>query len=302
MSGTHDTRHRPVPGGPHVVAIGGGHGLAMVLKGVRRYAGKVTAVVSTGDDGGSSGRLRQLLGVPAPGDLRRCLTAVSPDHDVASAFEHRFRHGDLAGHAVGNLLLAGLMESGLDLAKAADLVATWLGIDLDTMRVLPATARPVDLVAETAAGVVRGQVDIERSAEVKRIAVDPPDPPVPYAAADAIEHGADQIVLGPGSLYASVLAPVVVPGIQHALGHRRGRLVFVCNLRAVEGSVQGYDVARHVAVLRDHGIRPDVVVAQGGALAIGDLDGVELVEADVDRPHGLAHDPDRLGDVLARLT
>jgi len=288
--------------GPHVVAIGGGHGLATVLKAARSYAGKVTAIVSTGDDGGSSGRLRHLLGVPAPGDLRRCLTAVSPDHDVAAAFEHRFRHGDLAGHPVGNLLLAGLMDAGHDLAAAADLVAGWLSIDLATMRVLPATSRPVHLVAETSGGVVRGQVDIERSSEVKHIAVDPADPPVPSPVCDAIEHDANQIVLGPGSFYASVLAPSVVPRIRQSLEARRGRLVFVSNLRASEASVEGFDVARHVAILREHGIQPDAVVAQTGALPLGELEGVEVVEADIDRPHGLAHDPALLGEVLATLT
>lgn len=288
-------------GGPHVVALGGGHGLAMVLKGVRAYAGKVTAVVSTADDGGSSGRLRQGLGVPAPGDLRRCLTAVSPDTDLAAAFEHRFRQGDLAGHAVGNLVLAGLVDAGHDLTRAADLVAGWLGVDLQRMRVLPATARPVDLVAETPGGVVRGQVDIEAAGEVKAIGLDPPDPPVPAAACDAIEHDADQIVLAPGSFYTSVLAAAVVPGIRRALEARRGRFVFVCNLRASETNVVGFDVARHVAVLREHGIRPDVVVVQAGALPTGHLDGIEVVEVDVDRPHRLAHDPALLGAVLRRL-
>jgi len=287
--------------GPHVVAIGGGHGLAMLLKAVRTYAGRVTAIVSTGDDGGSSGRLRQHLGVPAPGDLRRCLTAVSPDNDLAAAFEHRFRHGDLAGHAVGNLVLAGLVDAGHDLAMAADLVAGWLGVDLTRMRVLPATARPVDLVAETPGGVVRGQVDIEAAGEVRSIAVDPPDPPVPAAAVDAIEHDADQIVLAPGSFYTSVLAPAVVPGVRRAIEHRRGRFVFVCNLRATETNVQGFDVARHVAVLREHGIHPDVVVVQAGALPSGRLDGIEVVEVDADRPHGLAHDSALLAEALRDL-
>jgi len=287
--------------GPHVVAIGGGHGLAMLLKAVRTYAGRTTAIVSTGDDGGSSGRLREHLGVPAPGDLRRCLTSVSPDPALAAAFEHRFSEGDLAGHAVGNLVLAGLVDAGRDLADAADLLARWLQVDEETVHVLPATVTPVDLVAETPGGTVRGQVEIEAAGEVKRIAVDPADPPVPMAVFDAIEREADQVVLGPGSFYTSVLAPAVVPGIRRSLEARKGRFVFVCNLRAAETNVEGWDVARHVAALHEHGLRPDVVVAQRGSLPVGRIDGVEVVEADIDRPHGLAHDADLLGAVLSTL-
>jgi uncharacterized cofD-like protein len=169
------------------------------------------------------------------------------------------------------------------------------------VQVLPATVSPVALVAETPAGTVRGQVQIEQAGEVKRVAVEPAEPPVPTAASEAIEQSADQIVLGPGSFYGSVLAPAVVPGIRRSLEARRGRLVFVCNLRAAESNVHGFDVARHVAVLDDHGLRPDVVVAQAGALPLGHVGGVEVVEADIDRPHGLAHDPALLGEVLAGL-
>ncbi len=160
-------------------------------------------------------------------------------------------------------------------------------------------------MAETATGVVRGQVAVEAAGELLRLAVEPADPPVPAVAVDAITT-ADQIVLGPGSFYTSVLAPAVVPGIRRAIEDRRGRLVFVCNLRADENGVKGFDVARHVTVLADHGLAPDVVVVQRDALPIGALagpddGGPELVVADIDRPHGLAHDADLLGEVLAGL-
>ncbi len=283
-----------------VVAIGGGHGLAMLLRAVRTYAGSVTAVVATGDDGGSSGRIRSSIPMPAPGDLRRCLTEVATDRQLAESLDHRFTTGELAGHAVGNLLLAGLVDSGHDLADAADHLSTWLGIDPGRMRVLPSTYGPVDLVAETPDGPVRGQVAVEAAGELLRLGVDPADPPVPEAATDAIA-GADQIVLAPGSFYTSVLGAAVVPGIRRAIEARRGRLVFVCNLRADETGVKGFDVARHVAVLAEHGLAPDVVVAQEGALAIGAIEGPELFVADVDRPHGLAHDAHLLGAVLGGL-
>lgn len=290
--------------GPRVVAIGGGHGLAMLLKAVGTYASHTTAIVATGDDGGSSGRLRECIAMPAPGDLRRCLAAVSPNHELAEAMEHRFTEGDLAGHAVGNLVLAGLVDAGHDLVSAAAHLSRWLGVDPDVMQVLPATDAAIDLVAETPEGTVRGQVEIEAAGRLVHIAVDPPDPPVPAAATDALA-AADQIVLGPGSFYTSVLAAAVVPGIQRVIAERPGRFVFVVNLQADETGVKDVDLAGHLTVLGLHGLTPDVVVTQRGALPFGDVASVapdvEIVEADVDRPHGLAHDSDLLGAVLAKL-
>ncbi len=286
--------------GPHVVAIGGGHGLATSLRAVRRYAGHLTAIVATGDDGGSSGRLRAALDMPAPGDLRRCLTAMAADQLLAEALEHRFEHGELEGHAVGNLVLAGLYDAGHDLLTAAEHVSTWLGIDPE-VRVLPATHGPVDMVATTDAGEVRGQVSVEATTGIIRIAMDPPDPTVPAEVLTAI-GSADQVILGPGSFFTSVLAAAVVPSIRKAIDATDARVVFVANLRADEREVAGFDLGRHVDALIAHGIQPDVVVTQDGGLPVGDLvDGVDLVVADVDRPHGLAHDSELLGQVLAEL-
>jgi uncharacterized cofD-like protein len=289
---------------PRVVAIGGGHGLAMLLKAVDTYAGHTTAIVATGDDGGSSGRLRECIAMPAPGDLRRCLAAVSPNRELAEAMEHRFGDGDLAGHAVGNLVLAGLVDAGHDLVSAAAHLSRWLGVDPEVMQVVPATDAPIDLVAETPEGTVRGQVEIEAAGRLVHIAVDPPDPPVPAVAADALRK-ADQIVLGPGSFYTSVLAAAVVPGVQRAIEARTGRFVFVANLQADETGVKDVDLAGHLTVLGLHGLAPDVVVTQRGGLGLGDVQsaapGVEVVEADIDRPHRLAHDSDLLGAVLAEL-
>ncbi len=290
--------------GPRVVAIGGGHGLAMLLNAVGTYAGRTTAIVATGDDGGSSGRLRECIDMPAPGDLRRCIASVSPNRELAEAMEHRFTDGDLAGHAVGNLVLAGLVDAGHDLVSAAAHLSRWLGVDPEVVQVLPATDAPIDLVAETPEGTVRGQVEIEAAGRLVHIGVDPPDPPVPAAALQAL-HQADQIVLGPGSFYTSVLAAAVVPGVQRAIDERQGRFVFVANLQADETGVKDVDLAGHLTVLGLHGLTPDVVVCQRGALPLGDVEdaapGVEVVEADVVRPHGLAHDSALLGEVLARL-
>lgn len=286
--------------GPNVVAIGGGHGLAMSLRAVRSYAAHVTAVVATSDDGGSSGRLRDALDMPAPGDLRRCLTSLSADPALADGLEHRFSTGELAGHAVGNLVLAGLVDAGSDLLEAADQLSRWLRIDPARARVVPATRQPVCVVGTTATGEVRGQVAVESTEGIVRIATDPPDPPVPSAATEAIAR-ADQIVLGPGSLFASVLSAAAIPGVRIAIDRSDATSVFVANLRADEPGVAGFDVARHVDVLADHGVRVDVVVAQEGALPAGNIGGAKLIVADVDRPHGLAHDADLLGAVLAEL-
>ena len=286
--------------GPNVVAIGGGHGLAMSLRAIRTYAGRVTAVVATSDDGGSSGRLRDALDMPAPGDLRRCLAAVAEDQALAARLEHRFSAGDLAGHPVGNLLLAGLVDGGCDLLEAADQVSRWLGIDPARARIVPATRQPVCMVGRTETGEVRGQVAVEGTPGVLRVTTDPPDPPVPAAALEAI-GAADQIVLGPGSLFASVLSAAAIPAIRDAIAASGARSVFVCNLRADEPGVKGFDVGCHLAVLVDHGLRVDTVVAQDGALALGEVGDTEVVVADIDRPHGLAHDAALLGAVLARL-
>ena len=286
--------------GPNVVAIGGGHGLAVSLRAIRTYARHVTAIVATSDDGGSSGRLRAELDMAAPGDLRRCLTALSDDPELAAGLEHRFTAGQLAGHAVGNLVLAGLVDAGGDLLSAADQLSRWLGIDPAEARVVPATRQPVAMVGTTATGEVRGQVAVEATEGIVKVTTDPPDPVVPDAATEAIA-GADQVVLGPGSLFASILSAAAIPAVRAAVDRSEATSVFVANLRADEPGVAGFDVGRHLDVLAEHVVRVDVVVVQEDALPVGDVAGAKLVVADVDRPHGLAHDADLLGAVLAEL-
>lgn len=280
--------------GPRVVAIGGGHGLAMSLRAVRSYAAHVTAVVATGDDGGSSGRLRADLHMPAPGDLRRCLTAMARNREVADGLEHRFGAGELAGHAVGNLVLAGLVDAGHDLATAADLLSGWLELDAG-VRVLPATQGPVTVVAATGQGEVRGQVAIEQASGISAITLDPPDPDVADEIVASID-AADQIVLGPGSFHTSVLGAVAVPAIAKSIRATSARTVLVANLDA--------DVGSHLDALSTLGIAvTDVVVPRGWSQANpAGASGVEVVEAAVVRPHGRAHDADLLGPVLASLT
>jgi uncharacterized cofD-like protein len=296
--------------GPHVVALGGGHGLATTLRAVRQYAGRVTAVVSVADDGGSSGRLRQIAGIPAPGDLRRCLVAMASDHPRSAtwteAFEYRFPSGDLEGHALGNLLIAGLANVTGDFGLALELAASLVQAE---GRVLPATSGPVVLKADVAGTEVVGQVNVATSAGVIRsVSIVPPDAAAPDEAVAAVAD-ADQVVIGPGSLFTSVLAVCVVPDIRTALADRAGGRVYVCNLRPQLPETAGFGIEEHVGAVLDHGVAIDVVVAHDPGPdappttrppAI--VRGVPVVAAPLALFDGSGHDPRRLASVLSMLT
>jgi uncharacterized cofD-like protein len=285
-----------------VVALGGGHGLATTLEAARGYAGRLTAVVSVADDGGSSGRLREIAGIPAPGDLRRCLVALAAEGSAwAPAFEYRFPagSGDLEGHALGNLMMAGLANVTGDFGKALGLAADLLGA---IGRVVPATSVPVVLKAEVAGREVVGQVAVsETGGPITCVSIVPPDAPVPEEAVEAIA-GADQVVLGPGSLYTSVLAVAAVPGIRAALEARTAGRVYVCNLRPQLPETAGFTEADHLRAVRDHGVPVDVMVAGDGAEGDSQIDGIAVVRAGLARADGRGHDPTRLASVLAGLT
>ena len=282
---------------PRVVAVGGGHGLAATLRAARRYAGEITAVVSVADVGGSSGRLRRQLGIAPPGDLRKCLVALAEDGSLlAEAFEHRFESDELAGHALGNLVLTGLAVAGGDLQRALDEAGRLLGA---VGRVVPATTEPVVLKAEAETGEVEGQTAVMQAGRIRRVSLVPADPPAPAAALDALAR-AHQVVLGPGSLYTSVLAAAAVPAIAEAIRRSPGRRVYVANLWPQASETAGYDVAAHVAALAAHGVVVDQVLADPSAMALGPVDAA-VVEAPLARSNGLAHDPERLAIALGRL-
>lgn len=292
------------PGGPRVVALGGGHGLAMTLRGVRGYAREITAVVSVADDGGSTGRLRRDFGVPAPGDLRRCLVALAGDAPVWSdAFEHRFAAGDLEGHALGNLMIVGLTETLGDFCRALDEAGRLLNA---VGRVLPATTDPVVLKADIEGEAVEGQVAVQNSAgRIRRVGLIPSDAPACGDALAAIME-ADQIVLAPGSLYTSLLPVICVPEVQRALAAAPGGVVQVCNLRPQVPETNGLDGSDHLRAVLEHGGRVDRFLYQGGGILAADESairalGVEPVAAAVARPDGLAHDPLQLAEALQAL-
>ena len=286
------------PHTPRVVALGGGHGLATTLHAARRYAGHLTAVVSVADDGGSSGRLRQIAGIPAPGDLRRCLVALAPESSMwARAFEYRFPSGDLEGHALGNLIIAGLANVTGDFGQALDMAAGLLHTE---GRVLPATTEPVTLKADVAGSEVLGQVAVATTAgAITEVAVVPPDAPVSDEVLDAIQQ-ADQVIIGPGSLYTSVLAVCVVPAIRQAINDRTHGRIYVCNLRPQLPETEGFGVDEHIRAVESHGITIDTVIAPEAAR--NRRSRPHTVVADLARRDGAGHDPARLAAVLRALT
>ncbi len=293
-----------VAGGPRVVAIGGGHGLAASLRAIRRYAGDITAVVSVADDGGSSGRLRQLLSMPAPGDLRRCLSALAnPESRLGAALEYRFPTGDLAGHALGNLLIAGLAEADGGFVGALDEVGRLVG---SVGRVLPATTEPVTLMADAgcAAGI-EGQVAVQNTAGIRRLTIRPASATTPPEVLAAIT-AADQVVIGPGSLFTSVLAAAIVPAIRSALCDVAVPRVYVCNLGPQSPETDGLSAADHAEALVGHGVPIDVMVCHPGPLGCRAeqqerLGGLRCLEREVAHPGGAAHDSALLAAVLAEL-
>lgn len=302
---------------PSVVALGGGHGLAVTLQALRRYAGDITAVVSVADDGGSSGRLRAIAGMLAPGDIRRCLIALADPSTVWSrAFAYRFAAGDLAGHALGNVIIAGLAEVTGDFATALQVASDLLGV---TGRVLPATRVPVHLKAEVGGAEVVGQVNVTQVPDrISAVSLVPPDAPSAPEVASAVK-GADQVVIGPGSLFTSVLATCVVPSIHDALAKRSGGRVYVCNLRPQLQETARFQPVDHLEALLAHGVPVDAVVvdrAYGDAAGAGPSDaagpltalrdaatraGISVVAGDLARPDRGAHDVAALAAVLAGL-
>jgi uncharacterized cofD-like protein len=284
--------------GPAVAALGGGHGLAATLRAARRYASAVTAVVSVADDGGSSGRLREAFGILPPGDLRKCLVALGGGDGTmwADTLEYRFTAGELEGHALGNLLLAGLAAVTGSWQVALEEVGRLVRAE---GRILPATCVPVVLKATAEGTEVHGQEAVARTARIDTVAIVPPDTPAPPEAVAAVRE-ADQVILGPGSLYTSVLAVAAVPDLLRALADTRATRVYVCNLRPQVSETAGYAARDHLAALTAHGVTVDCVVCDPATMDVGGLD-VPSVQAPLARSDGLGHDPGKLAAVLAGL-
>lgn len=285
-------------GRPSVVAIGGGHGTAVTLKAARHFAGTLTGVVSVADDGGSSGRLRELFNVVALGDIRKCLVALAEeDSPLAVAFGRRYDEGELAGHALGNLILAGLIDATGDLLAAVREAAALLGAHGD---VLPATTEPVVLKAESAHGTVAGQVAVKGTGDIGTVSLVPGDARPPDVALERIAE-ADQVVIGPGSLFTSVLAAVAAHGIAEAVASSKAQVVYVCNLRQEVRETEGYDVAAHIEALARHNVVVDVVLCDTiGGMGIGTTD-VTVHDVSLTGENTLVHSPAKLAQALSGL-
>lgn len=305
---------------PRVVAIGGGHGLSASLRALRRVTDELVAVVGVSDDGGSSGRLRREFGVPPPGDLRMALAALCGDdawgRTWSRVVQHRFRgDGELAGHAVGNLLITALWEETGDVVAGLEWVAALLGAH---GRVLPVATTGLEVVADVRGTdptrpdetvEVRGQVAVATSpGDVVGLRLVPADVTACPPALDAIA-AADVVVLGPGSWFTSVLAPVLVPGIAAALASSRARVVVVLNVGRQDNEAPGTLPQDDLRVLRDHvpSLRIDDVLADAhevqehvdGLRASCDAIGAGLVVAPLAARDGSAtHDVDLLASAL----
>ena len=306
---------------PRIAALGGGTGLASLLRGLKRAPLDITAIVTVADDGGSSGRLRRDLGVPPPGDIRNCLVALADDESLlGTLFQHRFAEGDLSGHSFGNLFLAALTEvtGNFDLAiQECSRVLKIRG------RVLPSTLASISLWAErVGGGAVRGESAIASGVGPCRRVWLEPEPAAHAPALRAIEE-ADIVLLGPGSLFTSVLPHLAVPDLARAVASAKGRRAYVCNVMTQPGETDGFDAADHLAhvleavpggvdtiLVHDGPLDPDaaaVYAAQGQEPVPVDIErleamGVRVVVADLaEEGRMVRHSPEALARALEKL-
>ncbi len=315
-------RRRLLARGPRIVAIGGGTGLSTLLRGLKEHTANITAIVSVADDGGSTGRLREQTGIPAVGDIRNCLVALAETEPaMGELLQYRFGNdeGSLSGHAVGNLLITAMNAiDGGDFEAAVRQMNRVLAV---RGSVVPASGTALTLHARLRDGAeVVGQSRVMRMRGIERVWLEPGDVRASRDALQAIA-GADLVLLGPGSLYTSVLATILVPELRAALAKTAATRVYVANVATQAGETEGYDLADHVEALAAHGLADlvDVVLANSHLAGDGpdDEQGVpvklrwppmgashrpRLVLDDIvdpARPHH--HDPELLASALLRL-
>jgi uncharacterized cofD-like protein len=293
------------------------------LRGLKKYTSNLTAVVTVGDDGGSSGRLRRELGVLPPGDIRNCLVALAEKEETMEAMlSYRFTCGTLEGHSLGNLILAGLAEQYGDIRKAIEQLGKVFAL---RGKVYPATLEDMTLTATFADGrVVRGETALrETPGRIKRLAIEPADcAPLPEVL-NAV-GGADLIVLGPGSLFTSILPNLLVEEMRQALLCSPAPCLYVCNIMTEKGETDGFTVSDHLRVLAGH-CGPELVdvvlaareeinvavlkryLAEGAVPVALDPAGVEAlgvrwIEASFDAGGPVVrHDPDKLAAAIMAI-
>jgi uncharacterized cofD-like protein len=241
--------HRRLNRGPKIVAIGGGTGLSTLLRGIKAYSANITAIVTVADDGGSSGRLRRELGTIPPGDIRNCVAALADEEKLLTElFQYRFSAGDgLSGHSFGNLFLTAMSDITGDFERAIAASSKVLAV---RGRVLPATLSDVRLWAEMEDGRrIEGESNIsEAGGKICHIGCTPANPPALPAALKAIEE-ADYIIMGPGSLYTSVIPNLLVPEIREAIARSKVPRIYVCNIMTQPGETDNYTVSDHIRAI-----------------------------------------------------
>jgi len=315
-------RYRQRERGPKVVAIGGGHGLAVLLRGLKQHTSNITAVVTVADDGGSSGQLRRELGVLPPGDLRNCIAALADDEALTTQlFQYRFTNGSgLNGHSFGNLFITAMAEVTGSFERALVESGRVLAV---RGRALPSTLQDVKLMADLRAetvGVSRvtGESRItEAEGAIERVYLEPDDAPAYPEVVRALLE-ADLIVAGPGSLYTSILPNLLVRDVARAIAASRALKVYVCNVATQVGETDGFSAGDHVAALEAHvgkGLFPVVLANDNLDVNFDAPAGVELVPAAfpsapgyrmvtadlVDHAHPWRHDSDKLVRALKRI-
>ncbi len=245
----------PLARGPKIAVLGGGHGLSNMLRGLKQYTQDLSAIVTVADDGGGSGQLRQDLGMPPPGDIRNCLEALANTEPLMSELMHyRFTEGSLAGQSFGNLFLAALNGISPSFDAAVSRMSQVLAV---TGRVLPVTTADVQLEAEFENGAsVVGESKIfyckkREDCRIKRVRLIPEHPKALPEALEALRE-ADMILLGPGSLYTSIIPNLLVDGIVEAIQGSAALKVYVCNVMTQEGETEGYTVSDHSSALFHH--------------------------------------------------
>jgi len=282
----------------NVVALGGGHGTSVTLSALNRLNVDFTGVVSVADDGGSTGVLRELLGIAGVGDLRKCLAVLAANaEEWAPLLEFRFEDDELGHHALGNLLLAASIASSNNLEESIQKVSELLAI---RGRLLPASSEAVELEADTDDGVIRGQVAIARETGVSNLRTVPESIAAPRSVIEAIEQ-ADFVLIGPGSLITSVIAACVVPGIRDALKRTSATKIWLANLKTEYPETSGWSVRKQLQALQDHGIPLDLVLLDERHHGIeGTLD-VAVESFDLASAGASIHDPAKLSRALEQV-
>lgn len=244
-------RRQQLAQGPHIVAMGGGTGLSTLLRGLKHHSSNITAIVTVTDDGGSSGKLIKDKGMIPPGDIRNCLVALADaEKSMTDLFQHRFKNdsGSLSGHSMGNLLIAALVDQARgDFEKAVESASSVLAI---RGKVLPSTLEHVRLRAMLEDGTeVCGETAIvQAGGRIRRIYLDPASVQPHSSAIEAIAD-ADLIVIGPGSVFTSIIPNLLVPGIVEALRSSKAPKVYVCNVMTQPGESDSFSASEHVSAL-----------------------------------------------------